>query len=121
MSPFPDSEPKVLLEGKSPAAAGPHTFATTIADTGMNPSLKPGDIVIVDPDKKPMPGQFFLSHIKKTNEIFVRKYRKSGNNPAADDSFELVAANADWGTITIGNSDEGEIIATVIEARVYNG
>ena len=83
----------------------------------MSPDFQPNDVIVVDPDRKPHPGQYVIAHIKSSNSNLFRKYRKT--NTSSKNDIELVALNPDWGTTHIKNEKEGMILATVIEYRQY--
>lgn len=117
-SPFSDST-KVSLEHTSKQQASKNTFATTLIDNSMQPAFLSGDIVIVDPDRQPKPGDFVLAHIVSTNENIIRKYRETDEHTAKNKSYELTALNADWRTVRISSGKEAEIIGAVIEHRKY--
>lgn len=118
-SPFSDSQPTISLEYRSKEHVGKNIFATVIVDASMNPKFSSGDILIVDPERKPQPGDFVLVHINRTNENIIRKYRESDQQSAKNISYELIALNSDWATIRVSSATEADILATVIEHREY--
>jgi SOS-response transcriptional repressor LexA len=98
--------------------ASPHAFALEIKGDSMAPLFKPGDIVIIDPDVKPKPGEYVVAKLQKNNVILLRKYRPLGNAKATNsEKFELSAINEDWPAITVDNKNPGEIVGTLIEHR----
>lgn len=91
----------------------PHAFALEIKGDSMAPLFKPGDIVIIDPDVEPKPGEFVVAKLQKNNAVLLRKYRplnKTGK-------FELSAMNEDWPAIVVDNKNPGDILGTLIEHR----
>lgn len=117
LSPYSEEKLKIPLNGKIKKIAGPHTFATMIEDTSMNPDFKPGDVIVVDPEKKPKPGQYVIAYIKKTNENIVRKYREINKSASQDPCIELSSLNPDWPAINISKGDI--VIATTLEHRRF--
>lgn len=95
----------------------PHAFALEVKGNSMAPLFKPGDIVIIDPDVKPKPGEFIVARLQKNNTIVLRKYRLLDKEIATTDQFELSALNEDWPTIVVDDNNPGEIIGTLIEHR----
>lgn len=115
LSPYSKTEAKIPLDERIKAIAGPNTFAAIIEDTSMSPDFKPGDMIIVDPEKKPRPGEYVIAHIKKTSENIIRKYREANNPGSQEPRIELSSLNMDWPTVFISKGDT--IIATLIEHR----
>ncbi|WP_423574262.1 LexA family protein [Pseudomonas graminis] len=90
----------------SDAWAGHHGFWMKVVGTSMysrsHISLPEGSLVLVDPEAKPKPGQFFVARLKGTDELIVRQLiREAGDlymkplNPEfpmklMDDSWEAV-------------------------------
>ncbi len=99
------------------AATGPHTFALTIKGKSMVPDLNPGDIVIIDPSIKPMPGEIVLAKLEKEDTLFLRRYRPLEKDGTESDAFELIPTNEFWPTITVNNKNPGHVIGTLVEHR----
>ena len=110
---------KLSLSGETKNHAGVHTFATVIIDNSMSPKFSQGDVVVVDPDKNPKPGDFVLTHVVATKENIVRKYREIEQTGAAKKSFELIALNQDWGVVRVAKLSDAKILGVVIERREY--
>lgn len=110
---------KISLENRSKEIASKKTFAITLTDNSMHPKFSVNDIVIVDPEKKPQPGDFVLVHIVASGNNIIRKYRESDQHSAKNQSFELIALNPDWGIVRVSNANEAMILATVVEHRAY--
>ncbi|OGO92827.1 MAG: hypothetical protein A3F10_04860 [Coxiella sp. RIFCSPHIGHO2_12_FULL_42_15] len=115
LSPYSKTEPKISLDERISVIAGQNTFAVIIEDTSMSPDFKPGDTIIVDPEKKPRPGEYVIAHIKKSGENIIRKYRETNNPESQEPRIELNSLNTDWPTVFISKGDI--IIATLIEHR----
>lgn len=95
----------------------PHAFALEIKGDGMLPLFKPGDIVVVDPDIKPEPGEFVVARLQNNNAVVLRKYRPLDKENTGNERFELTPLNEDWPTMVIDNNNPGEIVGTLIEHR----
>lgn len=119
LTPFTESHAKISLEYKLKETISENVFATIVAGNSMNPRFFAEDIIVVDPDLKPQPGDFVLAHIASTSENIVRKYRESDQSTSKNKSYELIALNPDWGIIRASNANEVAIIGTVIEHREY--
>ena len=119
LSTLPEVTGNISLENKSKETASKKVFAITIMDNSMHPKFSTQDIVIVDPEKKPQPGDFVLAHIAGSGANIIRKYRESDQHSMKNKSFELITLNSDWGIVRVSNANEAEILATVLEHRAY--
>lgn len=116
---FSAVDSKLSVEYKSKETAGDYVIATSVADNSMSPKFLRDDIVIVDFERKPKPGDIVLAHIANTKENVIRKYKESDQQSAKNKSFELIALNSDWGIIRVTNAGDATILGTVIEHRAY--
>lgn len=119
ISALPEVIGKISLENRSKEIASKKAFAITVVDNSMHPKFSVNDIVLVDPEKKPQPGDFVLAHIAASGNNIIRKYRESDQHSLKNKSFELTALNVDWGIIRVSNANEAVILATVVEHRTY--
>jgi SOS-response transcriptional repressor LexA len=77
---------------------GDYAFALKMQDESMAPELKLNDVLIIDPDKLPQPGQFVVARIAENSEVIVRRYKQlsaAQNNQ----QFELLAENKHWADV----------------------
>lgn len=86
-------------------------FATIMEDESMSPDIKMKDIVIIDPDKTPSPGNFVLVKIKQNNSVIIRRYKQLSINKFQE--FELLPINENWPRIQLNSKNEGQIIGVV--------
>lgn len=96
---------------------GANVFALVVKGKSMEPGIKPGDIVIIDPDIKPQPGEIVLVALSNEADLLLRKYRPLQKEMTNIEMFELVALNEDWPKITVNNGEQGYIIGTLVEHR----
>jgi SOS-response transcriptional repressor LexA len=82
----------------------------------MEPDFKAGDIIIVDPEVEPTPGEFVVA--RTAAQATFKKYRPTYIDPMGCQHFELVPLNDDYPVI---NSDHQPltIIGVMIEHRIY--
>lgn len=92
----------------------PNTFALEIKGDSMAPEFKAGDIVIIDPDVKPQPGEVIVAKLQTEGTVTLRKYRPIGND---NEIFELIALNVDWPNILVNSENPAQIIGTLVEHR----
>lgn len=83
---------------------GKNAFALKIKDDSMAPEFRVNDVIIVDPDSQPKPGDFVVALIEAEQEVILRKYKQLS---AAKDlqEFELIALNKDWADIRVASTD----------------
>lgn len=90
-------------------------FGLEIDGDSMLPDFRPGDIVIIEPDWEPRPGECVAAKNGKEEATF-KKYRQRGTDADGNVIFELVPLNEDYPTI---RSDETplKIIGVMAEHR----
>jgi SOS-response transcriptional repressor LexA len=91
---------------------GPHTFAVRIVGNSMEPEFRENDIVVIDPDVQPNPGDYVVARNHAEAATF-KKYRPRGIVDGQD-VFELVPLNEDYAVM---RSDQQpiQIIGTMVE------
>lgn len=92
-------------------------FALRIQDDSMEPAFREGDIVIIDADVYPVPGEFVVACNDSAAATF-KKYRPVGDGANGEEAFELVPLNSDY---PICRSWEKSItlIGTMVEQRIF--
>ena len=99
----------------SSASYGPATFALRVVGNSMAPDYVEGDIIIVDPDIAPRPGERVVAKNHREEATF-KKYRPRGRNADGVEVYELVPLNDDYETLR-SDLDQTTIIGTVMEHR----
>ena len=91
---------------------GPHTFAVRIVGNSMEPEFREHDIVVIDPDVMPNPGDYVVAR-NHAEEATFKKYRPRGIVDGIE-VFELVPLNPDYAPM---RSDQQpiQIIGTMVE------
>lgn len=92
---------------------GPHSFALYVEGDSMTPEFNAGDIIIVDPDIAPNPGNYVIAR-NHSHEATFKKYRPRGRDADGREVFELVPLNDDYATLR-SDQDGAVIIGTVVE------
>ncbi|MBG6029243.1 S24 family peptidase [Proteus columbae] len=92
-------------------------FALKIEGDSMEPDFKSGDVIIVDPEIKPHPGEFIVA-ANNEREATFKKYRPTRIDTNGNEHFELVPLNSDYPTLSSENTPL-MIIGTMIEHRIY--
>lgn len=90
-------------------------FALEIEGNSMTPDYQPGDIVIIEPEWEPRPGDCVVAK-NGHEEATFKKYRQRGTDAAGNAIFELIPLNEDYPTV---RSDETPlfIIGVMAEFR----
>lgn len=96
---------------------GPYGFGLWLRGNSMLPLFKEGDLIIVDPDEAPQPGDYVVAK-NGSDEATFKKYRPRGIDENGQEVFELVPLNDDYPTM---HSDRQhiEIIGVMVEHRSY--
>lgn len=96
---------------------GPCGFGLWMRGDSMLPQFKEGDLIIVDPDEVPQPGDYVVAR-NGNNEATFKKYRPRGIDENGQEVFELVPLNDDYPSM---HSDRQhiQIIGVMVEHRSY--
>lgn len=99
------------------ADIGPRGFGLWLRGNSMTPQFNEGDLVIVDPDEQPRPGDFVVAK-NGSDEATFKKYRPRGIDENGQEVFELVPLNDDYPPM---HSDRQhiEIIGVMVEHRIF--
>ncbi|AWN72413.1 LexA family transcriptional regulator [Legionella anisa] len=89
-------------------------FAAIVEDNSMQAELNPGDIVIIDGQLQPNPGQYVLVYLTEKKQTVLRRYGEADGC-----LFQLLPNSELWATISIKQPDECELIGVVVEIRKY--
>lgn len=92
-------------------------FALKIKGESMHPDFRAGDVVIIDPNVEPLPGDFVVAK-NGDHEATFKKYRPRGINENGDTIFELVPLNEDYPSMR-SDTELIRIIGTMVEHRRY--
>ncbi|RKS87299.1 SOS-response transcriptional repressor LexA [Orbus hercynius] len=93
------------------------SFALKIKGRSMEPDFVEGDMIIIDPTVKPMPGDF-VAAVNGEEEATFKKYREIGYDEYERMQFELVPLNNDFPIMT-SLKQQIRIVGTMIEHRRY--
>lgn len=89
-----------------------YAFALRILGDSMEPEFAEGDIVIIDPEVTPQPGDFVVAKNSEEEATF-KKYRPRGRNEKGDEYFELVPLNPDYPTMR-SDHEHLKVIGTMV-------
>lgn len=92
-------------------------FALKIKGDSMEPDFKDGDVIIVDPEIEPTPGEFVVAK-NGEDEATFKKYRPTFTDPNGCQQFELVPLNNDYPVINSAYQPV-KIVGTMVEHRIY--
>lgn len=88
-------------------------FGLEIEGDSMLPKFEPGDLVIIEPEWEPRPGEYVAAKNGKQEATF-KKYRQRGTDKDGRDIFELVPLNEDYPVL---RSDETPLIIIGVMAE----
>ncbi|MEA9438677.1 LexA family protein [Aeromonas hydrophila] len=90
-------------------------FAIELIGHSMEPEFVEGDVVLIDPDEHPHPGDFVVAKNGEEAATF-KKYRPRGIGEDGQEVFELVPLNDDFPTMR-SDRQHIQIIGTMVEHR----
>ncbi|MGL6052188.1 MAG: LexA family protein [Aeromonas salmonicida] len=96
---------------------GPCGFGLWLRGNSMAPQFNEGDLVIVDPDEPPRPGDFVVAK-NGSDEATFKKYRPRGIDEHGQEVFELVPLNDDYPPM-YSDRQHIEIIGVMVEHRIF--
>jgi len=91
------------------------TFSLEVEGDSMLPRFQPGDLLIVDPELSPNPGNFVVAR-NGTNQATFKKYRPRGIDERGNMVFELVPLNEDYPTMR-SDVEKLNVLGVVVEHR----
>lgn len=94
-----------------------NAFAVWVKGNSMEPEFCEGDLIIVDPDAVPSPGDFVVAK-NGSEEATFKKYRPRGYKEDGSEIFELVPLNDDYPKLS-SETCVITIIGKVIEHRKF--
>lgn len=92
-----------------------HSFALRLDGDSMEPRFHHGDVVIIDPERAPKPGNFVVA-INGNEETTFKKYRPRAVDSHGVMMFELAPLNDDYPTLH-SDRDNLRIIGVCVERR----
>lgn len=104
-----------IIKNNSVNAKDLDVFALRIRDKSMVPEFKLDDIIIIDLQLKPRPGDYVLAAVN--DEIIFRKYSECQYDATAVAAFSLSPLNSDWAAMRFTEQPERTIIGTLRELR----
>ncbi|MDJ0023081.1 LexA family transcriptional regulator [Pantoea eucrina] len=94
-----------------------YTFALKIVGDSMEPDFKEGDVIVVDPEIEPAPGEFVVAK-NGEHEATFKKYRPTVLAEDGRQHFELLPLNDDY-PVMKSIERHIQIIGTMVEHRIY--
>lgn len=94
------------------------SFAFRLRGDSMEPTFSQGDIIVIDPTLRPVPGDFVIAQRCDGTEVesTFKKYRARGVDREGREIFELVPLNADYPTL-YSDREQCEIVGVMVEHR----
>jgi len=96
---------------------GPCGFGLWLRGNSMTPLFNEGDLIIVDPDESPRPGDYVVAK-NGGEEATFKKYRPRGIDENGQEVFELVPLNDDYPPMH-SDRQQIEIIGVMVEHRIF--
>ena len=96
---------------------GSMAFALEVRGDSMAPEILEGDVVVIDPDVDPLPGDIVAAK-NGSHEATLKQYRPRGTNEQGQEYFELVPLNPVYPTMR-SDHHHVTIIGVMMEHRRY--
>lgn len=107
-------EKTIVIDSFNLSIKSPALFAATVEDNSMQPELNPNDIVIVDGQLQPNPGQYVLVYLTEKKQTVLRRYGEADGC-----LFQLLPNSELWATVSIKQANEAQLMGVVTEIRRY--
>ncbi|HFL2715764.1 TPA: S24 family peptidase [Legionella pneumophila] len=107
-------EKTLVVDGCNGSIKSSGLFAVQLEDNSMSPEINPGDIVIIDSQLQPNPGQYVLVYLTQKKQTVLRRYGEADGC-----LFQLLPNSELWATISIKDVKEAQVIGVVSEIRKY--
>lgn len=91
------------------------TFALKVKGKSMEPDFVEGDVIIVDPELQPGPGDYVVAK-NGSDEATFKKYRARGVSDTGEEIFELIPLNEDY-AVRNSAKEKIRIVGVVVEHR----
>lgn len=98
--------------------ASDSSFAIYIEDSSMHPEFIEGDVVIIDPEVSPLPGDRVCALVEGYGDAVFRSYKSSGIKDPSNvqaNIFTLLPLNKNWAPIDVNGN--GKIIGVMVEHK----
>lgn len=111
VDPYPAGEGSAI---PASAQVGKRSFALRIRGRSMEPTYFDGDVIIVDPDVQPVPGDDVVAKLLSEQEATFKRYRVRSPK-----EVELLPLNDLHPTLTLSSKNPGRIVGVMVEHHRY--
>ena len=116
--PYPITERTEILWTRLPQLSE-RAFALVVEGESMIDEFYPGDIVIVDPEIAPRPGDYVVAKLATEEPVTFRKYRPRGSDKVRQAGHRARAAKRRLSPDRDGQQEPGSVVGTMVEHRKY--
>ncbi len=92
-------------------------YALQVVGGSMAEEFQPGDVVIIDPELIPIPGDFVQVDMDDGRTLF-RQYRPIFTRKGSPPAFELIACNKNWHSERVDADNPGKVKGVMSERIV---
>ena len=108
------SHPMIVADSFNPSITNKNLFAVKVGDNSMFPDFNSGDIIVIDVERSPEPGDYVLVYLTAKKQTVLRKYSEANGC-----LFQLLASNDLWAMVSVQNNNEATIIGVGGEIRRF--
>lgn len=87
-------------------------FALKMIDDSMEPAIAINDILVIDPEVSPMPGNYVAVKVSVNPEVMICQYKKLSYTAHG---FELLTLNANWPNISSNENMQIDIVGRIMQ------
>lgn len=92
-------------------------FALVVEGDSMLDLFQPGDVVVIDPEVSPVPGDYVVAKLEREERATFKKYREKGLGSDGNIEFDLVPLNQDYPVIGVNSNFPARVIGVMVEHR----
>lgn len=107
----------IAVEANLARSLSRSSFALTIEGDSMLDLFQPGDVIVIDPEISPVPGDFVVAKLDREERATFKKYREKGIGSDGTMEFDLVPLNNDYPVITVNSNYPARVIGVMVEHR----
>jgi SOS-response transcriptional repressor LexA len=108
---------EIFVDAGLAGRLSPYAFALQVEGDSMRPDYAPGDIVVVNPDLSPRPGDVVVAKLDREGSATLKRFRDRGVDASGQRVIELVPFNDDYPVLVMDTGNPGRIIGVVVELR----
>ncbi len=108
-----ERRPFITIDSDFAGRLSKNAFALSMEDNSMAPELRVSDVLIIDTNIHPNPGDFVVVQLNDNPKVIIRKYKQLSLSEISSE-FELIALNEDWANVQVSSAIKSKLIGVVV-------